>query len=288
MQSQPKKNTTTGQILQALENLAPPELAAEWDLSIGLEIGHPDTPVDRVLLTLDVTEQAVDMALSRSCQLILAHHPLFFSPLPAIRLDVPEQRLIARILREGLGLISAHTNLDAADGGVADCLADTLGLDATDRQKVGLYGRCGNLPRPMLISELFPYIREKLGSPGCRINRDQDLEVRKLAVFPGSFGEESLPFLEQMGINVLLCGELKHHLALQLAARGITVIDAGHDVTERVVLKPLSARLARLLPEIIFAVHEGLDYNGVAFRANQTTAGDGRKTTHEESPGSIG
>ncbi len=288
MQRRTNQITTIGQVLQTLESLAPPELAAEWDLVIGLEIGHPDTLVNRVLLTLDVTEQAVEMALSRSCQLIIAHHPLLFSPLPAVRLDIPEQRLIARMLKEGLGLIAAHTNLDAAEGGVADCLADTLGLNAADRQKVGPYGRLGNLPRPMLISELLLYIKEKLGALGCRVNRDQDPKIRRLAVFPGSFDEDNLPFLEQMEIDALLCGELKHHLALQLAARGITAIDAGHDVTERVVLRPLSVRLARLLPGITFAVHEGLDYNRVAFRVNQATAGDDRKATREESPGSIG
>ncbi len=48
--------------------------------------------------------------------------------------------------REASVTRSRRTNLDAAEGGVADCLADTLGLNAADRQKVGPYGRLGNCP----------------------------------------------------------------------------------------------------------------------------------------------
>ena len=213
--------------------------------------------------------------LSRSCRLIIAHHPLLF-----------------RLCRRSSG----HTGTadrSITGGPRSDRGAPTLAEEVPP----GYMGRCADRQKvvelwppyclPMLIGLLL-YIKEKLGALGCRVNRDQDSKIRRLAVFPGSFDEDNLPFLEQMEIDALLCGELKHHLALQLAARGITAIDAGHDVTERVVLRPLSVRLARLLPGITFAVHEGLDYNRVAFRVNQATAGDDRKATREESPGSIG
>lgn len=276
------------QIMAALDDLAPPELAADWDTAIGLEIGDPKDSVSRVLLTLDVTSQAVAIARESGFNLIITHHPLLFSPLPSIRQDVPEQRLAAELIKARINLIAAHTNLDAAQGGVADCLANRLGLQSDDRQIVGMYGRHGKLPEPRLISDLISFVKKELGSPGCRINTDDNREISHLAVFPGSFSEDELPLLITSGIDAIICGEIKHHVALMLAARGIVAIDAGHDVTERVVLRPLAAKLALKLPQIAFAVYEGLDYNKVAFRASQTTAGDGRKAAYEESPGSIG
>jgi putative NIF3 family GTP cyclohydrolase 1 type 2 len=84
-------------------------------------------------------------------------------------------------------------------------------------------------------------------------------------VCPGSFDESWIPLLTANQIDVLVTGELKHHVALQLAARGIAALEAGHDVSERVVLPRLAEQLKIRHPEISFAVHAGLDYNKIAF-----------------------
>lgn len=256
---------TVRDVQQALDQLAPPELAAVWDTAIGLGIGNPAQHVSRALLALDATPAALNHAAAAGCQLMITHHPLLFNPLPAICLDNPEQNLIAGFLTRQMSLLSAHTNLDAAPGGVADCLADRLDLIPASRLSVGPYGRIGQLAEPLRISRLARLACEKLGSAGCRINTDDDRLVSRLAVFPGSFSEEEIPLLQALGAEAMVCGEIKHHVGLMLAARGIAAIDAGHDVTERVVLGPLAQKLAELLPQISFAVYEGLDYNKMAF-----------------------
>lgn len=255
---------TVNEILQIMDQIAPPELAADWD-KIGLQVGRPDQSVKRVLLTLDLDDKALKQAIAEHCELVITHHPLFFSPLPSIRQDIPEQRLVQDLILNKISLIVAHTNLDAAQGGVADSLADILGLSSIKRQLIGMYGRQGDLAKPIMLSQLIAAVRKALGASGCRVNTDQDRLVSRLAVFPGSFAEDDIPLLDQHDVEALVCGELKHHISLMLAARGIAAIDAGHDVSERVVLQPLAERLAEQLPQISFAVSGGFDYNKMVF-----------------------
>lgn len=258
------KPATVLQVLQVLNEFAPPDLAEDWD-PVGLQVGDPGQPVLQVLLVLDVTMPLIAEAAARNCSLIISHHPLIFSPLPAIRTDIPEQGLVHELAARRISLIAAHTNLDAAPGGVADCLADRLQLKRPGRQVLAKYGRSADLAEPEPLSGLLRRTRDLLGSAGCRINTDQDRLVRRLAVFPGSLSEDCFPELIADGADALVCGELKHHLGLMLAARGIAAIDAGHDVSERVVLAPLAAQLAKMLPQISFAVSDGMDYNKMVF-----------------------
>ncbi len=262
--SKHEKIIKASDVMQALETLAPPELAAEWD-SIGLSIGHPDQTVQKVLLALDATYEAASQAASQNCQMLITHHPLFFEPIQSIREDICEQEVAICLIRSGICLASAHTNLDAAPGGVADSLCDALELAAEDRQSIGMYARAGLLPRPMALSELRRFVTEKLGSSGCRLNTDMNHEVERVGIFPGSFSADEIDSLMTMNLQCVITGEIKHHVGLMLAARGISVIDAGHDVTERVVLLPLAEKLSKMLPQISFAVMDGLDYNRVAF-----------------------
>ena len=115
-------SVTVQQILGLLQTLAPPELACSWD-NVGLLV-DADTPVSRVLTTLDITAAVVQEAAENDCQLIVSHHPVIFDPLKRIGAgDVP-----ALLLKNNISAICMHTNLDAAPGGVNDTLADLLGM----------------------------------------------------------------------------------------------------------------------------------------------------------------
>ncbi len=258
------ETATVSLVLRTLDELAPPGLAESWD-KIGLQVGDPDWPVRQVLLALDITDQSIKDAETLGCQLIICHHPPIFNPLASLRTDIPEQQQLFRLISRRISVIAAHTNLDAAPGGVADSLAEILGLGGPECRPVAAYGRSGRLAEPELLSRLLARIRQTLGSSGCRINTDQDRLITSLAVFPGSLAEEFIPDLVAAGVEAVVCGEIKHHLGLMLAARGMAAIDAGHDVTERVVLAPLAASLRDRLPQISFAVSNGMDYNKMAF-----------------------
>ncbi|MHB1419241.1 MAG: Nif3-like dinuclear metal center hexameric protein [Bacillota bacterium] len=115
-------------ITDIVERLAPISMAATWD-SVGLTIGSPGSEVSRVLVALDVTEDVLEEALAKQVDLIISHHPLFLQPLKDIRYDLPQGRLLRKIIASGLMLYTAHTNLDVARGGVNDLLAACLGIE---------------------------------------------------------------------------------------------------------------------------------------------------------------
>lgn len=265
--------STVQSLIDTMEKLAPPGLAETWD-PVGLQLGDPQATVRRVLLTLDVTSAALAAARDQAVQLIICHHPLIFTPLKTLLTGQPEQRLIRELVQADLAVFAAHTNLDATPGGVADALADALGLPVAGRTVLVPTGQwVGN--QPAGHGRLAPFsgslqqfrqaVSQCLGSGGSRLNVDASRPIRRVAVCPGSFDESWVDILSAQAVDVLVTGELKHHVGLLLAARGIAAIDTGHDVSERVVLAPLAARLRQNHPEISFAVHTGLDYNKMAF-----------------------
>jgi dinuclear metal center YbgI/SA1388 family protein len=115
-------------IVRWMEAWAPPSFA-EPDDKIGLQVGSMSAPVTRIAVALDVTQAVVKEAADQGAELIVAHHPILFRPMQAIRTDQPDGQLIQMLLQHQISVFAAHTNLDVAPGGVNDLLADALGLN---------------------------------------------------------------------------------------------------------------------------------------------------------------
>ncbi|MBL0388331.1 Nif3-like dinuclear metal center hexameric protein [Tumebacillus sp. ITR2] len=131
--SNPNLNyATVRQVTAALEEMAPLSLAESWD-KVGLHVGDPNTPVRKVMLTLDSNDEGViDEAIAKGVDLIIAHHAMIFRPVQTIRTDTPYGRKLQKLLANNLSVYVAHTNLDIAEGGVNDILASRLHLENTD------------------------------------------------------------------------------------------------------------------------------------------------------------
>lgn len=114
-------------VIAAIEETAPPRFAAAGD-PIGLHHGSPAQTVRKVALALDAGLAAQELAAKAKADLLLVHHPRFWGGLKTLREDSTTGRRAARMVRLGLAVYSAHTNLDAAPGGVNDTLADIVGL----------------------------------------------------------------------------------------------------------------------------------------------------------------
>lgn len=95
----------------------------------GLLLGDPKATVTRILVCLDVTEEVVDEAVEKGCELIVSHHPLIFKEISSINPTDAQGRIIYKMIRNNIALLTAHTNLDAALDGVSFVLANNLGLD---------------------------------------------------------------------------------------------------------------------------------------------------------------
>jgi len=134
---------TVGDVLAALNVLAPFGSAAEWD-NVGLLLGRADWPATRGLLAIDVTDAVADEALRARCDVLVAYHPPIFKGLRAVTPDAPGPTArLPDLLRAGVSVIALHTALDAAVGGTNDVLLDVFApverrpltpLVRTDRQ----------------------------------------------------------------------------------------------------------------------------------------------------------
>lgn len=114
-------------IVRIMEEWASPDMAMEGD-KIGLQIGNPKNQVHKVLVTLDVTEEVVEEAIQLGAEMIVSHHAIIYSPIKNIRTDTYYGRTIAKLLAYDISVFTAHTNLDIAEGGVNDVLADLFEL----------------------------------------------------------------------------------------------------------------------------------------------------------------
>ncbi|MCL2781380.1 MAG: Nif3-like dinuclear metal center hexameric protein [Actinomycetia bacterium] len=118
------------EILAAVDEWYPPELAESWDAP-GLTCGDRAEPVDAVLLAVDAVPATVAQAIDGGAQLLLTHHPLLLRGVHGVPAEHPKGALVHRMIRAGVAHYAAHTNADAARPGVADALADRLGLTGT-------------------------------------------------------------------------------------------------------------------------------------------------------------
>jgi dinuclear metal center YbgI/SA1388 family protein len=110
-----------------LNRLYPPQFAEDWD-NVGLQVGDPQAPVEKILVCLDPTRAALDQAAADNFQLVVSHHPLIFRPLKNLTPTDPTGKLIWQAARAGIAVASVHTNLDRARPGLNDWLAETLQL----------------------------------------------------------------------------------------------------------------------------------------------------------------
>ena len=217
---------TVQQVYDFINERAPFETQVTYDNS-GLLVGHPDSEVTGIHFALDVTNKVIDEAIANGANLIVTHHPMMFSPIKRLVETDFQARLLCRLIREGISLISAHTNLDQAAGGINDVLAQCIGL--TDIQGEGFI-RVGTLPSPVTAGELAASISAALGDV-VRVMGDASAKVEKVGMCSGS-GADEWPAAAAMGAQAFLTGEAKHHIALEAADSGVVLLEAGHHATE--------------------------------------------------------
>jgi dinuclear metal center YbgI/SA1388 family protein len=118
---------TVNDLLDALEAIAPKRFAFPWD-KIGLQVGDATAEVRRAAVSLDRSLGAFQFAKENDCQVLLSHHPLIFEPIAQVTPETLEGKTVIELLSAGISFIAAHTNWDAAPGGINDVLAAKLDL----------------------------------------------------------------------------------------------------------------------------------------------------------------
>ena len=245
---------TNRDLMEHWESWAPLATAEDWD-NPGLLIGSPDDEIRGIVVSLDATAQALEVARSVGANLLVTHHPVIFAPLK--RLDRRDVAYRAAAL--GIDILSMHTNLDKAAGGVNDTLAERLGLQDVRPTEDGMC-RVGRLAEPMTAGAFARAVAAALDTP-VRLGT-AERTVTAVAVCGGSGGE----FLSAMdGVaDAFVTGEVRHHEWLAANAAGIVTVEAGHYATEQPVTDAICRFLAEQFPAIpVTAFDEAAPYETV-------------------------
>lgn len=118
---------TVGDVLDALEKLAPRQYALPDD-RIGLQVGSREGQVTKLVTALDRSHGAICHAARIGAQMLLTHHPLIWEPMKRILDSDYTGAAVLDLARNKMAFACAHTNWDAAPGGVNDTLVDLLGI----------------------------------------------------------------------------------------------------------------------------------------------------------------
>ncbi|MCP2265995.1 Nif3-like dinuclear metal center hexameric protein [Promicromonospora thailandica] len=224
---------TLAQVVGALDRLYPPSTAEGWD-AVGLVAGDPTATVRTVLFAVDPVAAVVDQALDQGADLLVTHHPLFLRGVSSVAATTFKGSVVHRLLTGGCALHVAHTNADAAPRGVADALADVVGItdrrplevgtastadEATSGTSRGI-GRVGRLAEPTTLAGFARRVADALPATaqGIRFAGDPDATVTTAAVLGGS-GDGYFDAVRAAAADVYVTSDLRHHPASELRER---------------------------------------------------------------------
>ena len=243
--------TTVQEIEAYLFRLAPKDLMQPWD-NVGLLVGDGNREVRKILVSLDITAQVIREAIEEKADLIVAHHPLInctWHPLQAIRTGDSQGEMLLALIQNEIAAICMHTNLDSAEGGVNDVLAETLGLRQIAPLSEDGLGRVGVLPDEQPLKDFVVYLKSCLGANGIRYADGGQL-VHKVAVGGGACGEFA-QLASTLGCDTFVTADLKYHDFQNAENLKLNLIDAGHFPTEDVVCGMLVGALRREFPLLV-------------------------------------
>lgn len=224
------------QLTAAIEEVAPLSLQEGYDNS-GFQTGNPDAEATGALLCIDATEDIIDEAVARGCNLIVTHHPLIFRGVKCVTGRDRPERVLAKAIRNDITIYSSHTAMDSAVGGVSWRMAEKLGLTgvsvlvpAAPGANSGL-GVVGDLPAPLSPAGLAELVKKSFASPVVRMSQHPaGLAIKRVALCGGAAGE-FVPQAIAAGAQAYISADCKHNQFLDHTHR-ILLIDAGHFETE--------------------------------------------------------
>ena len=244
---------TVRELYEYLNKRIPSALSCEWDNDGLMCCPKAEREVKKVLVTLDISAEAVKLAMKNGCDVILSHHPLVFKPIKSLTTDSGVSSKLIKLVQNGISAMSFHTRLDVLPGGVNDALAEKLGLK--DVEPFGddgvMMGRVGTVSANSL-ENFAEFVKNALGAPVVFYNGEK--EVHKVAIVGGS-GGDFISAAKRCGADTFVSGTIGYHDMADTKENGINLVEAGHYFTEAPVLEYLGDMVndADKNIEVIFA-----------------------------------
>lgn len=231
---------TVYELHRALSEKYPKTLSCSWD-NDGIMVS-PDTgaEVKRVLVALDATHETVKYAAEHGFDTVVTHHPMLFKGVKSVTMASTSGRRILDAAMAGVSVLSFHTRLDAAVGGVNDALCCACGFEPSgvfgddEAPELGRIADC----EPMTARQLAMQVKERLGCDAVRLNGNPEAVVTKIG-FCGGDGKDFIYPALSAGCQAFVTGDGGYNMAGDASEEGICTIECGHYHSEAVVLEPL-------------------------------------------------
>lgn len=237
---------TVHDIYKYIDSFAPFDTAEPWD-NVGILIGDKNAPVERAVVSLDITNDVADEARALGAQLIISHHPVIFGGIKSVTSD----SVVYRAARYGLSCVCAHTNLDKSPiFGVNTALADAAGCAGCRVSDDNDILFIAETKEPLTAEQFARQLKSRLGHD-CVSFTDGGSLISKVGFCSGGGGGEIFSASSQ-GCGALVTGEIKHHELIFANEHGISVFALGHYKSEDVVIEPLARLLSEKFPETEF------------------------------------
>lgn len=232
------------EVIEYLETIAPKHLQESYD-NAGLIIGQETAEITGILFCLDSTEQIVQEAISKGCNLIIAHHPIIFRGLKSLQGKNYIERTVIDAIKNNIAIYAIHTNLDnVLRHGVNEKIASTLDLvdlkilapKTQDDLQIGS-GIIGRLPRTMTEVTFLEALQNKMQTRCIRHTALLNRPVQKIAICGGS-GSFLLSKAIQEGADVFVSADFKYHEFFDADGQ-IMIADIGHYESEQYTINLL-------------------------------------------------
>ena len=235
---------TANELAEIIEVRYPKSLATEWDV-VGFATNNSNLEVNKILLTIDVTEEVVAEAIEKSVDLIISHHPLILDPDEITDIQSKRIQIGKRLEEKGIALYVAHTNADIAPGGVNDSLAKIIGLENIEPFGLEKMGRKGKLATQISLEEFVNILKDKLPKvkSSIQVSGKLDSKVFKVALCGGS-GSSLLEEVRKAEVDVFVTADLKHHAVSDNEnMNGPALVSVSHWASEWTWLPELKQQL---------------------------------------------
>ena len=251
---------TVNDILSCITEIAPLQWQEHYD-NAGIQVGDLCAETRKALIALDVTEELVDEAVAKNCDLIISHHPLIFHGLKHLTSDTYIERVVRKAIKHDIAILSMHTNLDNSYLGVSRVLAERLGLanlhllqpSETDPEVCGA-GMIGEFAAPLGEHDFLRLVADTIGSPCLKHSALTGRMIKKVALCGGS-GTPFMPDALRQKADAYLTADIKYH-DFFVPEGNILLVDGGHFETEQFTKQLIKELIQKKIPTFAAEIAE--------------------------------
>jgi len=251
------------EISEILNNWMPTAIAEDFD-NVGLIVGNPESIVTNILVTLDTTNEVIDEAIKKNCNLIVSYHPIIFNGLKKITSDSGYvQKSIVNAVKNNISIYAIHTSLDNHPEGITYFLAKKIGLknlstlipktNDSEGIKTGM-GIIGKLDQPKDEDSFFDLLKDKLNLKYIRHSKKINKTISKVSIVVGS-GSFAIKNSLDSEVDAFITSDLKYHNFFEADNKAI-LVDIGHYESENHIKLIIKEFLNKKLPNFTLLLSE--------------------------------